>query len=91
MFNIHSTKTRGVSNRSASGSALEYNLNIVFELEAISSSTNEVIFKKSFSEKSSYKASNLHINTLNREKKIIDNTVNNIADQITTQLNLVFR
>ena len=91
VFNIHSSKARGVSNRSASGSALEYNIDIVFELEAISSSTNKVIFKKSFSEKSSYKASNLHINTLNREKKIIENTVNNIADQITTQLNLVFR
>ena len=50
----------------------------------------EKILDKSFSQRSTYKASNVHIDTLNREKKIVDNMVGGIAEEITKDLNLIY-
>lgn len=91
IFNINATKQKGISSRSSSGTILEYNLNLNFLLEVVSRLDNKKVFKKNFSETSSYKASDVHLDTLNRERKIIDDMVKNISNQITTQLNLIYK
>ena len=91
IFNIDANKQKGISSRSSAGTILEYSLNLNFTLEVVSRLDNKKVFKKQFSETSSYKASDVHLNTLNRERKIIDNMIKNISDQITTQLNLIYK
>ena len=49
------------------------------------------IFEMSFSEDSNYKTSDSYIDTLNRERKIVDNLIKSIASQINSRLNLVFK
>ena len=44
-----------------------------------------------FSQKKSYKASKFYIDTLSREKIIADNLVKSIANQITSDLNLIYK
>ena len=88
-LSINAQKNREIANRSNAGSALEYKINITFDVIAVSDSDLDEILNKTYSEEISYKASKLHIDTLNREKKIIDNIIKNINEQITTDLILI--
>ena len=56
----------------------------------ISGTSGEKVFSKNFSQSSTYKASKLHLDTLNREKKIVDNIVKKLAEEITNNLNLIY-
>ena len=90
LFNINALKKRDITNRNSSGSASEYSINVTFNLTVMSELNGEKILDKSFSQRSTYKASNVHIDTLNREKKIVDNMVSSIAEEITKNLNLIY-
>jgi len=90
IFNINANKKREVTSRSSSGSPQEYNVNVNFNLTVISGTSGEKVFSKNFSMSSSYKASKLHLDTLNREKKIVDNIVKKLAEKITNNLNLIY-
>tara|TARA_Y100001970_G_C14127573_1_gene799842 strand:- start:124 stop:597 length:474 start_codon:yes stop_codon:yes gene_type:complete len=90
-FNINSTKKRTISNKSSTGSAIEYNIDINIALIVKSEPSGVEIFKNSFSENRTYKASNLHIDSLNREKKIIRDLIKTIAEKIKIQLHLIYR
>ena len=90
IFNIKANKKREVTSRSSSGSPQEYNVNVNFNLTVISGTSGEKVFSKNFSQSSSYKASKLHLDTLNREKKIVDNIVKKLAEEITNNLNLIY-
>tara|TARA_B100000586_G_scaffold269190_1_gene247397 strand:- start:2046 stop:2516 length:471 start_codon:yes stop_codon:yes gene_type:complete len=87
---INAIKTREISSKSTTGSTTEYNIKIDFNIEAISDLDNKSIFSKTFSESSTFKASTLHVDTLNREKKIIESVINTINDELTRQLNLIY-
>ena len=89
-FNIKASKKREISNKSSTGAALEYSVNVNFELQVISVPNGKEIFNQNFHQSGSFKASDLHLNTLNREKNIVDNMIKNIAEQITNKLNLVY-
>ena len=91
IFSVNGSKKRSVSNRTTAGTALEYSLNVNFRVEIFSALDSRTILTKNFSETKSYKASTLHVDTLNREKKIIDDIVKSISNQITNQLNLIYR
>ena len=84
-------KNRTKSNKTQSGKVLEYTLNVNLNFEAISKSDSRTVLKKTYSEKVSYKASTLYSVTLSRERKIEDDLIKSIANQITNDLNLVFR
>ena len=90
LFNINAFKKRDITNRNSSGSASEYSINVTFNLTVMSELNGKKILDKSFSQRSTYKASNVHIDTLNREKKIVDNMVGGIAEEITKDLNLIY-
>ena len=91
VFKIQMMKNRTKSNKTQSGKVLEYTLNVNLNFEAISKSDSRTVLKKTYSEKVSYKASTLYSGTLSREKKIVDDLIKSIANQITNDLNLVFR
>ena len=88
---IDASKRRNISNKSASGTVLEYNININFELEVISELDGKKIFATSLSESSNYKASSTYTDTLSREKKIVDNLIKSLANQVNYKLNLIFK
>lgn len=88
---INASKLREISTKSATGSTTEYNVKISFDIEAVSDFDNKSIFLKTFSENRTLKASTLHVDTLNREKTIIQDIVNTINDELTRQLNLIYK
>ena len=49
----------------------------------------DILVKRIFNESGSYKASTLYLDTLNSEKKIINNLIVSIADEITKELSLI--
>ena len=90
MLNINASKKRKISSKSATGSATEYNLQINFDIEVISNLDGKSVFSKTFSENSSFKASTLHVDTLNREKKIIQNIIIAVSNELTRELSLIY-
>ncbi len=91
IFNIKGEKQKEISNRSSAGTPLEYKITLDFNLKIISYPDNNEVFDQNFSQSGSFKASKLHIDSINQEKKIVDNIVKNIAGQVTNRLNLIYK
>ena len=72
------------------GKIIEYNLKISFDLTATESVSRKKVLSKTFTLDGNYKASDLYMDTLNREKKIIDVLIESIATQILTNLSLIY-
>ena len=89
-FQVEASKKKEIANRSSKGKPLEYNFSVNFHVSVTSDNDGEEILTQNFSQSDTYKASKLHLDTLNRERKIVDNIVKNIADQITIKLNLIY-
>ena len=89
-FQVEASKKKEIANRSSTGTPLEYNLSVNFHISVTSDNDGKKILTQNFSQSDTYKASKLHLDTLNRERKIVDNIVKNIADQITIKLNLIY-
>ena len=79
-----------VSNKTSIGATSEYTVTISFDLKVISKKNMDVVFSETFSRSEAFKASNVHLDTLNRENKIVDNSIKDIADEITKRLNVKF-
>tara|TARA_Y100001970_G_scaffold265821_1_gene353834 strand:+ start:578 stop:1048 length:471 start_codon:yes stop_codon:yes gene_type:complete len=90
-FIINAKKEKKVSNRSLAGKPLAYNVLINFNLIAKTESSNLEVLNQNFSQSGTFKASKLHIDTINKEKKIVDNIVKNIAERISNRLNLIYK
>ena len=88
---INIEKNREISNKDDAGKVLEYSLVVNLNFEGFSSLNGRSILKKNYSQKRSYKASKFYIDTLSREKIITDDLVKSIANQITNDLNLVYK
>ena len=89
-FKVEASKKKEIANRSSKGTPLEYNLSVNFHISVTSDNDGKEILTQNFSQSDTYKASKIHLDTLNRERKIVDNIVKNIADQITIKLNLIY-
>jgi len=87
---IKSSKKKEISSRSSAGVAAEYSMSLNFDLK-VTDYSGSIILENNFSESGSYKASELYINTLNRERKIVDNMIKTIAERISTQLSLIYQ
>ena len=90
ILEIDGTKQKVVSNKNSIGATSEYTVTITFDVKVISEQSKEIIFSEVFSQSNSFKASKVHLDTLNRENKIVDNSIKNIADQLTKRLNVIF-
>ena len=90
ILDINARKNRSTVHKDSTGKIIEYNLKISFDLTAIESVSRKEILSKTFTLDGSYKASDLYIDTVNRERKIINELTETIATQILTDLSLVY-
>ena len=90
ILDINARKNRSITHKDSTGKIIEYNLKISFDLTAIESVSRRKVLSKTFTLDGNYKASDLYTDTLNREKKIINELAETIATQILTDLNLAY-
>ena len=90
IFEIIANKKKLVSNRTSIGATSEYTVTINFNVKVISETNNKVIFTQDFNSINSFKTSKVHLDTLRRENKIVDNSIKNIAEQISKRLSVIF-
>ena len=90
ILEITADKKKVVSNRTSIGASSEYTVTIIFLVKVTSETNNKVIFTQNFNNTSSFKTSKVHLDTLRRENKIVDNSIKNIAEQISKRLNVIF-
>ncbi len=89
-LNIKAKKDRSVSGKSSAGKVLEYTIDLTFDLVAVDTLTQNVVLKKVYKNSNSYKKSNVYLDTLNNEKKITKNLTVNIAEQVVSDLTLLY-
>ena len=87
-LDIKSEKRTAVSNKSQSGKILTYSITLTFEIAA-SENTN-VLFTKVFTKSQNYSASDVHSDTLNNEKKVVESLIESIASELQIELNSIF-
>jgi hypothetical protein len=90
ILDISAKKNISIAHKDLTGKIIEYNLKISFDLVATESVSRRKILSKTFALDGNYKASDLYLDTLNREKKIINNLTETIAAQILTDLGLAY-
>jgi len=86
---VNASKSRKVSDRSSAGKIKEYTANIIFDVKIVDSYSKKTLIQKQFTGSGSYRASTLYLDTLNSEKKILNNLTTSIAEQIQNELNLI--
>ena len=90
ILNINARKDRSIAHKDSTGKIIKYNLKISFDLTATESVSRKKILSKTFALDSNYKASDLYMDTINSEKKIINELIESIATQILTDLSLAY-
>jgi len=90
ILNINARKNRSITHKDSTGKIIEYNLKISFDLTAVESVSRRKVLSKTFTLDSNYKASDLYMDTVNREKKITNELIESIATQILTNLSLIY-
>ena len=90
ILDVNARKNRSIAHKDSSGKIIEYNFKISFDLTATESVSQKKVLSKTFTLDSNYKTSDLYIDTINREKKIINELTERIAAQILTDLALVY-
>ena len=84
---IKSNKKTSIANKSLSGKVLNYSLTLDIEISA--SENNNVIFSKVFTKTQDFSASDVHSDTLNNEKKLVDTLIESIASELQIALNSI--
>tara|TARA_A100001011_G_scaffold304439_1_gene318744 strand:+ start:182 stop:646 length:465 start_codon:yes stop_codon:yes gene_type:complete len=87
-LDIKSEKKTAVSNKSQSGKILTYSITLTFEIAA--SNNKNVLFTKVFTKSQNYSASDVHSDTLNNEKKVVESLIESIASELQIELNSIF-
>ncbi len=90
ILDINARKNRSIVHKDSTGKIIEYNLKISFDLTATESISQKRVLSKTFTLDSNYKVSDLYMDTINHEKKIINELTARIATQILTDLNLIY-
>tara|TARA_B100001741_G_C16388885_1_gene521462 strand:- start:19 stop:480 length:462 start_codon:yes stop_codon:yes gene_type:complete len=87
-LDIKSEKKTAVSNKNQSGKILTYSIMLTFEIAA--SDNKNVLFTKVFTKSQNYSASDVHLDTLNNEKKVVESLIESIANELQIELNSIF-
>ena len=90
ILDINAKKNRSITHKDSTGKIIEYNLKISFDLTATESISRKKVLSKTFTLDGNYKASDLYTDTLNREKKIVNELIESIASQILIDLSLAY-
>lgn len=87
-LNIKSEKKTAVSNKSQSGKVLTYSVTLTFEVTA--SGNENILFNKVYTKSQNYSAADVHSDTLNNEKKVVESLIESIASELQIELNSIF-
>ena len=87
-LDIKSEKKTAVFNKNQSGKILTYSITLTFEVAA--SDNKNVLFTKVFTKSQNYSASDVHSDTLNNEKKVVESLIESIASELQIELNSIF-
>jgi hypothetical protein len=90
ILDVSARKNRSIVHKDSTGKITEYNLKISFDLTATESVSRKRVLSKTFTLDGNYKASDLYLDTLNYEKKLINELTETIATQILTNLSLAY-
>ena len=88
---IKATKKNLIANKSDTGKVLEYSVNINFEITATEYEINEIVLSGVYSKEQNYVAAEVHLDTLNSEKKAIENMIEAIANEILISLTSIYQ
>ena len=87
-LDIKSEKKTAVSNKNQSGKILTYSITLTFEITA--SNNKNILFTKVFTKSQNYSASDVHSDTLNNEKKVVESLIESIASELQIELDSIF-
>ena len=87
-LDIKASKKTEVFNKSQSGKILTYSMTLMFEISA--SDNKNVLFTKVFTKSQNYSASDVHSDTLNNEKKVVESLIESIASELQIEINSIF-
>ena len=88
---IKANKKNLIANKSDTGKVLEYSVNINFEITATEYKKNEIVLSGVYSKEQNYVAAEVHLDTLNSEKKAIENMIEAIANEILISLTSIYQ
>ncbi len=88
---IFANKNTEIENKSSSGKILEYIVTLNYKIQLKNNITSEVVYSKNVSNTQTYKSSKLYSESLDREKKIVENISGIVANQMTNELSLQFQ
>ena len=88
---IKATKKNLIANKSDTGKVLEYSVNINFEITATEYEKNEIVLSGVYSREQNYVAAEVHLDTLNSEKKAMENMIETIANEILISLTSIYQ
>ena len=89
ILNINSKKRTAVADKALTGKIINYTLTLEFEISA-SNANNVVIFSKVYTKAKNYPSSDLYSDTLNEEKKLVENIAGIVASELQNDLNSMF-
>jgi hypothetical protein len=88
---IDAEKKRNVSNKSTSGKVLEYSITLNHQVRIENNIDGKIIYSKKITSSENFKTSSNYSDTVNSEKKIVENISDSVAKQILNELSLVLK
>ena len=88
VISVNGKKNVDISNKSATGKILNYNITLECNVEIKNSLTGKILYTKKITNSQNYKSSNMYSDTISNEKKIIENISSLIAEQIINEMSL---
>ena len=88
---IKSNKKTNVVDKNQTGKILTYGVTVNFDITAVSDIDSKIVFSKVYSRQQNYGASDVYLDTLNSEKKVVKNMIESVANEIQIELNLIYQ
>ncbi len=88
---IKASKKNVIANKSDTGKVLEYSVSLNFEITATEYEKNEIVLSGVYSREQNYIAAEVHLDTLNSEKKAVENMIETIANEILISLTSIYQ
>ena len=89
-LNVKSSKKTTIADKNLIGKIITYTLVLEFDVTATDISEN-IVFSKVYTKTRNYSASEVHIDTLNNEKKLVEELIESIANELLIELNSIYQ
>ena len=89
-LNVTSSKKTTIADKNQTGKIITYTLALEFDVTATDMS-EDIVFSKVYTKTRNYPASDVHIDTLNNEKKLVEDLIEAIANELLIELNSIYQ